>query len=133
MDIDRIRRIKLTAIIALFSDDQLLELLVLKGGSAIELLHPKAGRSSLDLDFSIDGDLEGDVESLRNRFERLLNDAYLLEGFRVFDVSLEAIPRIPTTEFAFWGGYVLKFKVIESEIYDRYENRLERLQTENNS
>ena len=51
MDMDRVRLIKQLAVIALISDDQLLELLVLKGGSAIDLLHPAAGRSSVDIDF----------------------------------------------------------------------------------
>ena len=127
MDMDRVRLIKQLAVIALISDDQLLELLVLKGGSAIDLLHPAAGRSSVDIDFSIDGDLDGDAESLRIRFERLLRDAFVPEGFRIFDVRFEPHPQKSTPLLAFWGGYVLEFKVAEFEVYEKYKNKLERL------
>lgn len=127
MDMDRVRQIKQLAIIALISDDQLLELLVLKGGSAIELLHPTAGRQSLDIDFSIDGDLEGDAEDLCIRFEHLLNNAFEPEGFRVFDVRFEPQPQEPTPMLAFWGGYVLEFKIAEIEIYEKLKNKIEKL------
>jgi len=40
-------------IIALFSDDFLLNRLVLKGGNALEIAHDLVHRGSVDLDFSI--------------------------------------------------------------------------------
>ena len=74
MDLDRIERIKQLAVIAMFSDDDLLDKIVLKGGSAIDLFHPSPGRASVDLDFSIDGDFEEDTATLRVRFEQLLTE-----------------------------------------------------------
>ena len=50
MDFTEIRR---TAITALFSDDMLLDRLVLKGGNALSLVYELTSRTSLDLDFSM--------------------------------------------------------------------------------
>ena len=50
MDFDEIRR---HTIVALFSDDALLEGLVLKGGNAISLIYGFGNRASLDLDWLI--------------------------------------------------------------------------------
>ena len=49
-EIDRLNRIKKLIIIAMFSDDDLLETLVLKGGNAVDLIHGVAMRGSIDLD-----------------------------------------------------------------------------------
>ena len=115
MDVDRIKRIKQLAVIAMFSDDDFLEKLVLKGGSAIELFHPSPGRASLDLDFSIDGDFEDDIVELRDRFERLLTEAFRPEGLVVFDVQFSAQPPTAQPDLPFRGGYVLKFKLADRE------------------
>ncbi len=50
VDFDEIRRLTITA---LFSDDELYEQIVLKGGNAISLVYGYSSRGSLDLDFSI--------------------------------------------------------------------------------
>ena len=52
-DLDEIRRITITAI---FSDDLLSEILVLKGGNALALIYGVSTRTSLDLDFSMNSD-----------------------------------------------------------------------------
>ncbi|MHC4757027.1 MAG: nucleotidyl transferase AbiEii/AbiGii toxin family protein [Planctomycetota bacterium] len=54
MDLEKIQQVKRIAIIALFSDDDLMEHLVLKGGNALDLIYEVAQRSSLDLDLSTD-------------------------------------------------------------------------------
>jgi predicted nucleotidyltransferase component of viral defense system len=50
-----IRKLTITA---LFSDDVLLEQLVLKGGNAMSLIYHISPRVSLDLDFSMETDFE---------------------------------------------------------------------------
>jgi hypothetical protein len=55
MDFVEIRR---TAIVALFSDDTLFELLVLKKCDALALVYGLGSRASLDVDMSIDGDFK---------------------------------------------------------------------------
>ena len=124
MDLARFEPIKRLAVIAMFSDDDLLEKLVLKGGSAIDLFHPSPGRSSIDLDFSIDGDFEEDITSLHNRFEKLLADTFVTQGLIVFDVQFKAHPPTAQTAFPFWGGYVLKFKLVEREWLTAHEKKL---------
>ena len=52
---DRLREIRRLAIIGMFSDDDLMETLVLKGGNALDIVYEVAQRASLDLDFSIEG------------------------------------------------------------------------------
>jgi hypothetical protein len=58
MDINLVSKIKRLVIIALASDDELMESLVLKGGNAIDLAYPPAkkglSRASYDLDYSIE-------------------------------------------------------------------------------
>ncbi len=47
-----------SGIIAMFSDDELMEMLVLKGGNAMALFYSEYSRASIDLDFSLCGNLE---------------------------------------------------------------------------
>ena len=55
LDHTAIRRIAITAV---FSDDCLFERVVLKGGSALSIALGLSGRTSMDLDFSIENDFE---------------------------------------------------------------------------
>lgn len=63
MTFEEIRRI---TIIALFSDDELVNQLVLKGGNALSLIHKVSLRTSLDLDFSLATDF-GDLDDARTK------------------------------------------------------------------
>lgn len=123
MDLEQIKRIKELAVIAMFSDDDLLDILVLKGGSAIDMFLQSPGRASLDLDFSID------VDSLRNKFERLLSSTFEPAGFVVFDVSFKAMPAADVIELPFWGGYNLVFKLTTPRIYEQYKDKLLKLRS----
>ena len=51
---DVLDRIKRLAVIAMFSDDTLLDKLVPKGGNALDLVLGVTTRASIDLDFSIE-------------------------------------------------------------------------------
>jgi predicted nucleotidyltransferase component of viral defense system len=51
-------RIKKLAIIAMFSDDDLMERLVLKGGNLLDLVYEISTRPSIDIDLSMEGDFE---------------------------------------------------------------------------
>ena len=50
-------KIKLITNPALLSDDILLGIFVLKGGNALELVYEITNRGSIDIDFSMEGDL----------------------------------------------------------------------------
>jgi len=111
VDFDEVRRLTITA---LFSDDELYEQIVLKGGNAISLVYGYGTRGSLDLDFSIEQDFS-DLEHVQGRIFRALHERFATAGLAVFDMSFG--PKPSTPKDAHWGGYELTFKVIEESKY----------------
>lgn len=111
-------------VVAIASDDELVERLVLKGGNALEIVHKIGQRASLDIDFSMADDVE-DVAKFRHRLFAALRDRFDSAGLVVFDEKLEPRPRErPGTGpdrnaqgFAVWGGYYAAFKLIPKERY----------------
>lgn len=107
--------IRRTAIVAMFSDDVLMEQLVLKGGNALDLVHGLTGRGSLDIDFSIEGDFDN-LEEVEARCFRALRDRFDSVGLLVFD---EKFLRKPSVQRAGqgerWGGYRIEFKLLPKE------------------
>jgi len=106
----------------MFSDDELMDCLVLKGGNALDLIHRMSTRASLDVDFSMENDFpEGERESFRQRVERALRVTFREAGYEVFDLKMEDRPPGVTPELAqFWGGYCIEFKLIEKDKYDQH-------------
>lgn len=121
MDLDRLKRL---VIIAMFSDDDLMEILVLKGGNALDIVHEAAYRSSLDLDFSIENEFsKDDLATVLDKVEQNLNNTFRPEGFEVFDVKLAEKPKEISKAMApFWGGYQVDFKLIESDKYLKHRS-----------
>ncbi len=124
---EQLERIKTLTIIALVSDDELMERLVLKGGNALRIVYGLSVRQSLDLDFSLDGDL-GPLEDVEVRVRRLLTETFRAEGLKVFDVQLSKIPPnvVEDTIGDFWGGYTLDFKVMPIKDFNRLESKPEK-------
>ena len=56
MDTQQLEIIKRLAIVALVSDDQLMGIIVLKGGNALNIAYDISNRGSVDIDFSIESD-----------------------------------------------------------------------------
>src|SRR5690606_36680406 len=114
-------RVKEWVIIALASDDCLMEHLVLKADNAMDYYVRDAGkvsRASYDVDLSIGDDLES--EELKRRIERTLLETFNENGYRMLDFKFEIRPPIPYPETSeFWGGYGIEFKVISSEEFNR--------------
>jgi hypothetical protein len=128
VSLDHIKRLTL---IALVSDDSLMERLVLKGGNAIGLVGSQAVRQSLDLDFSLDGDFES-VEWALHRFERVLTDTFSAHGLVAIDIRLTRAPPNVTNDVLgeFWGGYSLVFKVTTKEDFERLASKPDRRSAE---
>jgi len=125
MDFAQIRRL---TIVALFSDDRLADQLVLKGGNALSLVYRVSPRTSLDLDFSLEGDFP-DFEEARKRLFRALRDRFDSAGYAVFDEQLEPKPRLEgEDERPWWGGYELKFKLVEKAKFQALQNHPRKLQ-----
>lgn len=114
---EKVERIKRLALIAMFSDDDLMGRLVLKGGNAMDLILGVGSRASRDLDFSIPDELtEEEVASFKERVENLLRSTFNSEGFEVIDVNFFVVPasgKATDPALFFWGGYQIDFKVLE--------------------
>lgn len=124
MNLEQIRRVIVTA---LFSDEVLMEQLVLKGGNALSLVHGISQRTSLDLDFSMSTDF-ADVDDARRRLFSALHDRFDAAGYVVFDEVLEPKPKLDgIDEKPWWGGYELRFKLIQRERFNQLAPRIEKL------
>lgn len=119
MNLDEIRRL---IIVAVCSDDFLLDTLVLKGGNALSLVHGVGQRTSLDIDFSMERDFT-DLEDARRRLFQVLRERFDTKGMVVFDEDLRPKPRSAMNPF--WGGYLVEFKLISRVKYQALKGNLE--------
>lgn len=123
MDFIEIRR---TVIIAMFSDDVLMETLVLKGGNALNLVHRVGARTSLDVDLSMPGDFADPAEA-SDRIQRALAGRFDSLGLRLFDFRFEHRPRrAGNRREDQWGGYRVEFKLLPAERHPLTANDLVR-------
>jgi hypothetical protein len=120
-----LRRIRIIAITAIASDDVLMAMLVLKGGNALEIVHEIGGRASLDLDYSVEGDLK-DAPEVARRLEACLRDRFDAAGIVVFDFKFGARPSTSPPE-ATWGGYRAEFKIIESAMFKKFGGSIDQI------
>ena len=124
MDYSEIRSL---VIISLFSEDQLLDLLVLKGGNAINLIYGYGSRSSLDIDCSIDGDFL-DPDEVGRVLQRALQTRFRERGLEVFDFSFRRKPSSLRPEINDrWGGYAAEFKIIDHLQLGRAKGGIEQM------
>ena len=116
MDLENIREIRKIALIGLFSNDILLERIVFKGGSALELVYALSSRSSIDIDFSIENDFVGsELQEIETLFKESLSHKFKESGYLLFDFVFTHRPKFLRADAPpFWGGYNIDFKVISS-------------------
>ena len=114
-------RIKKLAVIAMFSDDELMNRLVLKGGNAIDLIYKLSARASIDVDFSLESEFEeSELEAIERKIYKLLEETYWENGLKVFDISFVKRPQKMSEEVRkFWGGYQIEFKVIQKDVFEK--------------
>lgn len=125
MELKEIRRL---VIIALFSDDELMEELVLKGGNALDIVHGIGSRTSLDIDLSIAKDFV-DLKDTETRIFKSLKDRFDAAGYVIFDETFEARPRKRREGLSeVWGGYAIDFKLIDKTGHEKYKDDLTKLQ-----
>lgn len=127
--IERLEKIKKLVVIAVFSDDRLMERLVLKGGNALDLIHRISTRASVDVDLSMDDDFDAAERlAIAGRLEKVLKATFRPAGYEVFDVKVEEKPRLVTLDLAdFWGGYGVEFKLAETAVFERFSTEIEQL------
>ncbi|WP_214873987.1 nucleotidyl transferase AbiEii/AbiGii toxin family protein [Exiguobacterium sp. s140] len=107
------------AIKGIFSDDDLFEILTLKGGNAMALLDI-TDRASQDLDFSIKQGIRLTQDEDAPKFKKALERTFEEEGYRVIDFKFDVKPKKTKRELPpFWGGYSINFKVMDEETYEK--------------
>jgi predicted nucleotidyltransferase component of viral defense system len=128
-ELEQQEKIKKLVIIAMFSDDVLMDRLVVKGGNALDLILQVSARASVDVDLSIDGDFAPEEQAtLCGRIEKALRETFRPEKYSVFDVSVEGRPPELSPDVEdFWGGYRVDFKLIELDRYEELKDNLESL------
>jgi hypothetical protein len=111
-----IDQIKRQVIKGVYSDDELMDRLVLKGGNLIDLIFGVSTRASKDLDFSMEGEFSS-PEELHAKLAKCLGASLKEIGFEVFDlkVTLEP-PSVSEDRKHFWGGYRAYFKLTSASV-----------------
>jgi hypothetical protein len=124
LNLDEIRKL---AIISLFTDDYLLNKLVLKGGNALYLVYNIDERSSIDIDLSIESDFKKDELILVKKIlKKNLEDTFIRKNLIVFDFEFQSRPTNLNNKYKeFWGGYRIYFKIIEKDTYELYKGDLD--------
>lgn len=128
LSLEELERIKKLAITAMFSDDELMETLVLKGGNALDLVYNIGTRASSDLDFSMNRSFtQKELETFPARVEELLQTTFEPEGYKVFDMHFVEKPRAhaDNPDLDFWSGYKIEFKIIKSDEYKRWSENIQ--------
>src|SRR5690349_206651 len=108
MDLELLARLKRLVIIAMFSDDDLMDILVLKGGNLLDSIYAIAYRSSMDVDFSMEGEFsEEEHGRIEAKIRKALSDTFQAEGFTIFDMTFRVRPKKGRSADLcdFWGGY----------------------------
>jgi hypothetical protein len=124
LDLELLDKIKKIAIIALVSDDILMEKLVLKGGNAINLIHKLSSRASIDLDYSMKDDFTSEeLIDIELRIKKALELAFKENGYTIFDfIFFEKPEKVNEKVRHFWGGYSVEFKIIETEKHSSFKD-----------
>ena len=129
LDLDKLEQIKRIAIIALFSDDDLMDSLFLRGGNALDMIYGIAQRASLDLDFSIDKEFnKSEISLIQDKIQKVLKETFKAKGYEAFDIHFVEVPdNVNSTSPDFWGGYLVIFKIIETAKYESLRSNLHAL------
>jgi len=99
MNVAQLEKIRKLAVISLFSDDTLMDIFVLKGGSALNLVYDINSRASIDIDVSMEEDFgEENMENIKNKLKTALDKTFAEEGLCIFDVSLSPKPLVISTK-----------------------------------
>ncbi len=121
-----LNKIKILAVQAMFSDDDLLEQLVLKGGNAMALVHQISARASVDLDFSLKQDFGDDVAGAEARIHKALTETFRASGYEVFDFRMIEKPRAISEDMRdFWGCYAVEFKLASADVFAEHHEDME--------
>ena len=124
-ELDFIEEIKKLTVIAMFADDDLMEMIVLKGGNAMNIIYGMADRASIDLDFSMSADFKKDeLNIIESKITKTLQSTFSAAGYTVFDIRFVERPQVVRAPKDFWGGYRVNFKLIEKALHEENKDNL---------
>ncbi|MHC4258881.1 MAG: nucleotidyl transferase AbiEii/AbiGii toxin family protein [Planctomycetota bacterium] len=129
MDLKQLEEVKKLAIVAMVSDDELMEQLVLKGGNALDIVYKIGARASVDLDYSVEQRLDpARLQQITRKINKALGRTFGEAGYEVFDIRLVQRPERGRTQApVFWGGYDLEFKIISKQLCEQFAGDMEKL------
>lgn len=111
-NLDEFRKIVIKAI---FSNDELVNRFVLKGGSALDLIYKITYRSSIDVDIAMEDDIvEEDMPKICELFQNALQETFNEHdpSYSIFQFKFEKRPfKQNRINKQFWGGYRIEFKI----------------------
>ncbi|HFL3608675.1 TPA: nucleotidyl transferase AbiEii/AbiGii toxin family protein [Clostridioides difficile] len=121
-----LQKIKKLAIIALFTDDSLMDTFVLKGGTALELAYNINDRASVDIDVSMRNDFN--LNEIEPELKRIFIETFNENNYYLFDFSISPRPLKSSKKLGeFWGGYSVKFKVIDKSKQEKFGDNINEL------
>lgn len=102
---------------------------MLKGGNALDIIYKLAGRSSIDIDFSISNKIPDDkLAVISERIRKTLSTTFNENGYELIDFRFYERPSQITDDMAdFWGGYKVEFKIIEKQKYLKLKDNIDNL------
>ena len=88
MDFDKLRFIRKLVLIAIFSDDDLMDRFVVKGGSAIDLIYKLDSRASVDIDLSMEDDFsEAELTVVKQKLDVAIRQTFEEHDYTIFDFN----------------------------------------------
>lgn len=92
----------------------------------MDLVFELSGRSSVDVDMSMDGEI--DNELLSKMVREAVEVRFAREDFVVFDFNFRDVPpKISDDMKDFWGGYKVDFKIISQDDFKEFEGDIEKI------
>lgn len=127
VDKDEFLKIKKLALISLVSDDILMNKLVLKGGTCLELAYKIHSRSSKDIDFSIENEFsDNEITQIMKNLPEIFNNNFSEFGYYAFDFRIKNKPvHIPVD--IKMTGYNLSFKLVSTDVYKQFKDNIYKL------
>lgn len=109
--------IRNTILKAIYSNEQLNENLVLKGGNALKI-HGIVERESQDLDFSLKETIRFSEEKEGKEFKDSISEAFSDKGYFVNAFEFVSKPKKRHDNLPpYWGGYKISFTLLDANIY----------------
>ncbi len=111
------KEVRKLAIQAIYLDDNLSDILVLKGGNALSILE-LTRRASYDLDFSL-YECTMEDEELEEKFKAAITNYFEENDYKVIKFEFKVKPKKEVApKVVKWGGYAIEFKFIPIDKYN---------------